>query len=66
MTENNLAVRVNADTEHAVEAINEVTEAVEELEAALNRLKSRNVSVGVELSSEDGSTVSSSNTFFRD
>ena len=45
MTDTELTVTVNADTDEAVEAINDVTEAVEDLERALERLAEKDIDV---------------------
>lgn len=54
MTDDKLTVRVNADTDDAVEAIENVTEAVEELDAALTQLCGGVEPVVVEVCDSEG------------
>jgi len=47
MPDTNLKVKVDADTESAVEAINDVTEAVERLNEALSELEDNPISMEI-------------------
>lgn len=47
MVDNSLTVKVDADTDDAVESIEEVTEAVRELEAALESLQSSDLNIEI-------------------
>lgn len=53
MPDNSLTVKVEADTEDAVESIEEVTKAVRDLEAALESLQETDINIRVGGSSMD-------------